>query len=94
MSLRFGMHQRLGTLAVLVLGAGCASGVGQRDGDAVADGFMVLNAKAVDFGLAPGDTLVERSAAQTSASLRQQVEGKTRRLDYETGCTRYFGSVM
>lgn len=93
MSFRFGIHQRLGILAAILLGAGCTGEAGPQDGgDAVVDGFMVLSAKAVDFGLTPGDTLMEQPAARTSAALRQRVDNETRRLDYDAGCTRYFGS--
>ena len=82
-------------VAVVLIGAGCAGGDGQVErSDAVFQGYMVLDAQAAEFGLAPGDTLMEIQAARAPATLRRQVESDVRGADYELGCTRYFGSEL
>jgi hypothetical protein len=83
-------HVRRRAVAVILLASGCARG--EKGGDAAFEGFMVLSAKAGDFGLTPGDTLMERPAGRVPAALREEVEREVHQVDYELGCTRYFSS--
>ena len=69
--------------------AACAGG----DGEGVPfHGYMVLRPDAADFGLTPGDTLIERPADSVPRALREEIQREVRRIDYERGCTRYFVS--
>ena len=75
-------------VAAILIGAGCTGGDGRADADF--HGFMVLGDRAVDFGLTPGDTLVEQPAERVPAALREEVERDVRRAEYRVGCTRYW----